>query len=654
MITKIKNASIRSKIIFITVFVSTVALFLAFAIFLGFDFYYFKNKTINDTVQLAKLVGNNSTASLGAFAKKPVKQDLHRVLLNEEQVQYGCIFDRRDSIFASYDHSLVPDSIHQNVEAILQLLNRTPDAFQSSYLPHYREDAVLFDLAKNEMEVYVPIFLENEKYGTVYLRTNLNAIYDRYTRLSGILLLIFLITIGITYLISFQLQRIISTPILGLASTMRDISLENDFSIRVQADERKDEIGTLANGFNEMISQIEQQNVALITAKEYAEHTAKVKEEFLANMSHEIRTPMNGVIGMADLLKSTELTSVQQKYLDIIKSSADNLLVIINDILDLSKIEAGKLVLEESVVDLEREVDTVIASLKPKWQEKRLLISKELGSNLPRTIIGDSVRFHQIILNLFSNAIKFTIEGKVTVGGTVIEEEEHRVKVRFWVKDTGIGIPKGKFEDIFSIFTQASGDTTRKFGGTGLGLSICKNLVELQNGKMYLDSELGKGSTFSFEVWYKKNKEQEVVSSEQTDVQMANGQISKGANKRILLAEDNDVNQMLVVTLLNQWDYEVEIAENGQIAVDMLKSKNYALILMDVHMPELDGYEATQLIRKEFSAPKSNTPIVAMTASALKGEAEKCLAAGMDDYISKPFDKNVLYEKIARLVNAQE
>ncbi|MGB0522928.1 MAG: response regulator [Flammeovirgaceae bacterium] len=651
MIQKIRNASIRFKIILITVFVSTVSLFLAFAIFLGFDFFYFKNKITSDTLQLANLIGNNSTASLGAFAKTPVKQDLYRLLMVEDQVVYGCVFDRDNKLFVDYDYSLVDEAMRNDPSEISRILFNNPVKLKSNFMPEYKESAQLFQLSANTLEVYVPIRSENEKYGTIYLKTTLDAIYERYTRLSGIFLLMFLATIVVTYFISSQLQRIISKPILGLASTTRKISLDKDFSIRVQGEERTDEIGTLAHGFNEMISQIQQQNEALTTAKEHAEYSAKVKEQFLANMSHEIRTPMNGVIGMADLLKSTQLDSIQQKYLDIIKSSADNLLVIINDILDLSKIEAGKLILEESVVNLEREVDTVIASLKPKWEEKKLTVKKELSSDLPSTFIGDSVRFHQIILNLFSNAIKFTIEGSVTIGGKLLEETTDRIKIRFWVKDTGIGIPRDKFDYIFSIFTQASGDTTRKFGGTGLGLSICKNLVELQDGKMYLESELGKGSTFSFEIWYKKNKEQEIASMETNDSKMANGQISKGANKRILLAEDNDVNQMLVVTLLNQWDYEVDIAENGRLAVEMLKDKNYALILMDVHMPELDGYEATQIIRKELVPPKSNIPIVAMTASALKGEAEKCLAAGMDDYISKPFDKNMLYEKIARLVN---
>ena len=651
MIQKIKNASIRFKIIVITVFVSTVSLLLAFSIFLGFDFFYFKNKTISDTVQLAKLIGNNSTTSLGAFAKFPVKQDLYRVLLTEEHVEYGCIFDQDNKLFVDYDHSLVTDTMYQNINVVSQILMSNPALLKSSFLPTYQEDIRIFKLTENSLEVYVPIFAENEKYGTVYLKTNLDVIFERYTRLSGILLIIFLITIAVAYAISFQLQRIISKPILGLASTTHKISTQKDYSIRVQGQERTDEIGTLAYGFNEMLSQIEQQNEALVAAKEQAEYSAKVKEEFLANMSHEIRTPMNGVIGMADLLKSTKLDAIQQKYLDIIKSSADNLLVIINDILDLSKIEAGKLVLEESVIDLEREVDTVIASLKPKWENKKLTITKELDHALPATIIGDPVRFNQIVLNLFSNAIKFTIEGSVTIGGKVLEETHDKVKTRFWVKDTGIGIPRDKFDAIFSIFTQATGDTTRKFGGTGLGLSICKNLVELQDGRMYLDSELGKGSTFSFEIWYKKNKEQEIITNDKNETVERNGTLSKGSNKRILLAEDNDVNQMLVVTLLNQWDYEVDIAENGKIAVEMLKSKNYALILMDVHMPELDGYEATQIIRKEFTPPKSKIPIVAMTASALKGEAEKCIAAGMDDYISKPFDKNLLYEKVARLAN---
>ena len=651
VISKIRNTSIQNKITGIAVIVGMVAVMLAFGIFLAFDYFNFREQTITRVSAQAQAIGTQSVVSLGIGAKSPTKQALYRVLMPNQHVTYAAIFDRKNRLFVDYDRDLVTDSMKQNINLISQILARRPAMLKSNYTPDFKENETTFDLADNKLEVYLPIRQDNEKVATIYIKSDLEAFYARYKRFSVIVFGIFFITTSIAFIVSRNLQKIISKPILDLAETTNEVSIAKDFSIRVTGVERKDEIGTLATGFNEMLAQIELQNEALVQAKEDAEESARVKEQFLANMSHEIRTPMNGVKGMADLLIDSPISDTQKKWVNIIKTSADNLLVIINDILDFSKIESGKLQLTDGVIHLQQVLDTMVTNLEPKWkQEKGLVVAQKIDDNVPPSFIADPVRFNQILLNLFSNAIKFTYRGSIVIGGEVLDETDDKMKLRFWVKDTGIGIPREKFEDIFTVFTQATGDTTRKFGGTGLGLSISKQLVEMQGGRMSLESELDKGSTFAFEMWFKKNQTHTLPASEE---------LNQGTQKvpeltmrpRVLLAEDNDVNQLLVQTLLGQWNFDVDVAENGQKAVDMLQATHYSLVLMDVHMPELDGYEATRAIR-QLEGSKSKIPIIAMTASALKGEAEKCIAAGMDDYISKPFNKNMLYEKMVKLISA--
>ncbi len=379
----------------------------------------------------------------------------------------------------------------------------------------------------------------------------------------------------------------------------------------------------------------------LIKQKELAEKSAKMKEEFLANMSHEIRTPMNAIIGLSRLMsKAGSLNEKQTDYLKAINLNSNNLLGLINDILDYAKIEAGKTELERRPFNLKENITALQNSMGHIIKDKGVEFRVNYDEQLPPWVLGDSLRLNQILLNLLSNAKKFTAEGFVDLNVQAVELTKEMVSIRFAVKDSGIGIPEDKQATIFDSFTQASSDTTRKFGGTGLGLAIVKKLVELHGSTIGIHSVVGQGTEFYFIVNYQVAA-QVAANMEETAVG------SKKALK-ILLTEDNEFNRMVAIDTLKDWNslIEIDVAVNGLESVEKVKNFNYDLVLMDIQMPEMDGHTATEVIRKEL---KSDVPIIAMTAHASSAEVDRCLRNGMNDYIPKPFDTAQLFEKIYSL-----
>ncbi|WP_448700144.1 ATP-binding protein [Mucilaginibacter sp. AW1-3] len=379
----------------------------------------------------------------------------------------------------------------------------------------------------------------------------------------------------------------------------------------------------------------------LIKAKELAEQAAIAKSQFLSTMSHEIRTPMNAVIGFTHLLLQHEPRPDQQEYLNILKFSSENLLVLINDILDFNKIEAGKIEFESVDFNLSRLIDNIRLAQAQRAQEKNIKLKLMMDEDLPNAVIGDPIRLGQILTNLISNAVKFTQEGKVVITASLAERQKDHTIIDFEVEDTGIGIAPDKLDHIFESFTQASSDTTRKFGGSGLGLTISKRLLELQGSHIKVKSELGKGSVFSFSMKFKNSTKQLAPVLE--DIQ----DIKSLRGTRILIAEDNQINVLLAKQFMKQWDVDCDVAENGIIAYQLIQTNNYDLVLMDLQMPEMDGYETTQKVRQLPDPKYAELPIIALTASAMLDIKDKAFESGMNDYVSKPFNPDDLYRKIA-------
>ncbi len=381
---------------------------------------------------------------------------------------------------------------------------------------------------------------------------------------------------------------------------------------------------------------------------EIAENAVKAKQQFLSNMSHEIRTPMNAIIGFTNVVLKTELNKKQKEYINAIKVSGDALMVLINDILDLAKVDAGKMTFEQKPFNLSDAISTMLELFKVKIKEKNLVLVKEYDDTIPPMVIGDPMRLRQIILNLMSNAVKFTSKGEITIRVRLLNEKAEETSIQFELEDTGIGIRADRLGQIFNNFEQASRETNRSYGGTGLGLAIVKQLVELQGGAISVSSELGKGSIFCFVMQFPKT----ILKAEMTTKSIKKGMVQKDGsheagvnNVKVLVAEDIVLNQLLIKIILLDFGFSIDIVNNGKMAIEYLQKNTYDIVLMDLQMPEMNGFEATTYIRNTLN---SQIPIIALTADVTTADVEKCIAIGMNDYISKPIDENLLYSKMIK------
>ncbi|MCE3278562.1 MAG: rpfC 3 [Bacteroidetes bacterium] len=642
------NISIHRKLILMQLTTAVVVIVLCSLTFVVIDYKAMRENKIKSSSSIAQVIGSNTVAPI-LFGDTETAYETLTDLNVESTITNASIIDTTGKVFAAFTR-------------------KQADPFTFSYVPKMN---MFSHTSGNDLFVYYKIFSNKEWLGTVCLKVDLSDIQAQLYKKMKLALLIIFIGGLLAYFLAYFLQKYISTPIIDLVNVMEDVMKSGNFSLRSRF-KGKDEVAKLSMAFNKMIEKIEkhdhtlsetnnqlelrvkertqelvEKNAKLIAAKKIAEESKTVKEQFLASMSHEIRTPLNAILGFQELLKETQLNPEQREYVESIDFAGKNLLVIINDILDLSKIEAGKFIFEEASFSVTEIIRSVVELVEHRAQEKDIQISIKIDPASPEYLMGDSARLSQILLNLIGNAIKFTEKGEVSISTEVLEDTGLDIKYKFSIKDTGIGIPPEKIKLIFERFTQGSSDTTRKYGGTGLGLTIVQQLVELQGGKIEVESKEGVGSTFNFIMRFKKTTEKPSV-----DITKNVG-VTSDSNESysVLLAEDIPLNQRLVQKIMAKWKYKLDIANNGAEAIEKLKEKDYDLILMDIQMPEIDGYTATRIIRDMKDYRKKNIPIIAITAHASNSEAERCINIGMNAYVSKPFNANYLKKVIMQLMN---